>query len=402
VSINEASTGMRTTYDPHDGRATAILRAIHSSGGRATRAEVVARTGMPRAAVSGIVDRLTTSGWLEPADEAPSTGGRRPRRLQLNSQAGSVGVIDVGGSRTRVGLVDMTGTIVAEDVLAIDVAKGPQYVLDWAVPCLEQFFAAHDHLGRRHVVCGLPGPIDASTGRTVSPPIMAGWEGFDTAAYLRRHLNAPVTIDNDVNVLTLAEHRLSYPRSAVLLVVKLGTGIGGGIVIDGRLLRGARGAAGDIGHIQATPQTTSLCRCGQVGCVESEAGGWALVEQLSAAGLSVETVSEVAELAREGVPEAVAAVRKAARTIGLAIADSVSLLNPDTVVLVGEMLGAGEHVLSIVREAVYQRSLPLATHNLVLEQSTLGPLVGLLGGGMIGIDALITAATNELDEESTA
>jgi Transcriptional regulator/sugar kinase len=92
----------------------------------------------------------------------------------------------------------------------------------------------------------------------------------------------------------------------------------------------------------------------------------------------------------------------AARTIGLAIADSVSLLNPDTVVLVGEMLGAGEHVLSIVREAVYQRSLPLATHNLVLEQSTLGPLVGLLGGAMIGIDALITAATNELDEESTA
>ncbi len=380
--------------DP-EGRASLVLRAISTAGGTATRSQLMTTTRLPRSAVTDAVDSLRQSGWLTDTSSAPSTGGRPPRLLRLDPNAGIVGVIDVGGSRTRVGVVDMAGTILADDLLEIDVARGPREVLGWAIPTLSELFDAHDRRGRRHVVCGLPGPVDLATGRTVSPPLMAGWEGFDTTAYLRGNLHCGVTIDNDVNVLTVAEYRLSHPASRVLLVVKLGTGIGGGIVIDGRLLRGARGAAGDIGHIQATPQSPSLCRCGQVGCVESEAGGWALVEQLSTLGLPVATVSDVADLAREGSPEAVAAVRRAARTIGLAIADAVSLLNPDTVVLVGEMLGAGEHVLSIVREAVYQRSLPLATHNLVLAQSTLGSLVGLLGGGIIGTEALIRSIDND-------
>lgn len=398
MPISTSFRGAVSASDVADSRAAAVLRAVRSQGGRATRAQLVARTGQSRAAVSAVVDSLASAGWLTDSDEAPSTGGRRPRRLQINPRAGCVGVIDVGGSRTRIGVVDMTGSILGHDILEIDVASGPQSVLGWVLPRMKQLLADHAGSGRLHIVCGLPGPVDASTGRTVSPPIMAGWESFDTASYLQHHFNAPATIDNDVNILTIAEHQLSHPHSKVLLVVKLGTGIGGGIVIDGRLLRGARGAAGDIGHIQATPQQSSLCRCGQVGCVESEAGGWALVEQLSAAGVPVTTVSDVADLAREGVPEAVAAVRNAARTIGFAIADAVSLLNPDTVVLVGEMLGAGEHVLSIVREAVYQRSLPLATHRLVLEQSRLGPLVGLLGGGIIGIDSLIDAAQADISQ----
>jgi len=322
--------------------------------------------------------------------------------LEIEPSAASIGVIDVGGSRTRVGVIDMAGVILADDIQAIDVAAGPHEVLGWAAPRLSEMLSATSPSGRHHVVCGLPGPVDITTGRTVSPPIMAGWEGFETDDFLRRKLSSSVTVYNDVNMLTVAEHRLSHPTSRVLLVVKLGTGIGGGIVIDGHLLHGARGAAGDIGHIQATPQSDSLCRCGQVGCVEAEAGGWALVERLVAKGLPVATVSDVADLAREGVGEAVAAVRSAARTIGLAIADAVSLLNPDTVVLVGEMLGAGEHVLSIVREAVYQRSLPLATHNLVLAQSSLGPLVGLYGGGIIGAEELIRSLNIEEDWMTSA
>lgn len=387
--------------DP-EGRATLVLRSVAALGGTATRSQIMAATGLPRTAVTDAVDSLRQAAWLTDEASAPSTGGRPPRLLRIDPGAGIIGVIDVGGSRTRVGAVDITGSILAEDVFEVDVARGPREVLGWAIPTLTELLDRHDRRGRRHIVCGLPGPVDITTGRAVSPPIMSGWEGFDTAAYLRGHLNCDVTIHNDVNMLTIAEHRLSHPASRVLLVVKLGTGIGGGIVIDGHLLHGARGAAGDIGHIQATPQTQSLCRCGQVGCVESEAGGWALVENLSARGLPVATVSDVADLAREGSPEAVAAVRQAARTIGLAIADAVSLLNPDTVVLVGEMLGAGEHVLSIVREAVYQRSLPLATHNLVLAQSTLGPLVGLLGGGIIGTEALFQSIDDDEEWVSSA
>jgi predicted NBD/HSP70 family sugar kinase len=388
--------------DDLDGRTARVLSAVRSAGGRATRGQLAATTGMPRAAIASAVDALAEMGWLSFGDSAPSTGGRRPRVLEIEPSAASIGVIDVGGSRTRVGVIDMAGVILADDIQAIDVAAGPHEVLGWAAPRLSEMLSATSPSGRHHVVCGLPGPVDITTGRTVSPPIMAGWEGFETDDFLRRKLSSSVTVYNDVNMLTVAEHRLSHPTSRVLLVVKLGTGIGGGIVIDGHLLHGARGAAGDIGHIQATPQSDSLCRCGQVGCVEAEAGGWALVERLVAKGLPVATVSDVADLAREGVGEAVAAVRSAARTIGLAIADAVSLLNPDTVVLVGEMLGAGEHVLSIVREAVYQRSLPLATHNLVLAQSSLGPLVGLYGGGIIGAEELIRSLNIEEDWMTSA
>lgn len=374
-------------------REVRIIAAVRELGGQATRGQIGRLTGLPRAAVAASVEDLIHAGWLDEAHLAPSTGGRPAQLVELVPSAGVTGVIDVGGSRTRVGVVNLAGEILAEDVNTIDVSTGPDEVMGWTVPRLTEMFASVNAPPRRHIACGLPGPVEYITGRAISPPIMTGWEGFDTTAHLQEAFRCGVTIDNDVNMLTFAEYRLCYPMSPVLLVVKLGTGIGGGIVIDGRLLRGARGAAGDIGHIQSTPQSTALCRCGHMGCVEAVAGGWALVDRLRANGLAVDNITDVAVLARDGDPDAVVAIREATRTIGLAIADAVSLLNPDTVVLVGELLAAGEQVLAMIREAVYQRSLPLATHNLTLAESTLGPLVGILGGGQIGIDALYAHAS---------
>jgi predicted NBD/HSP70 family sugar kinase len=278
------------------------------------------------------------------------------------------------------------------------VDSGPEQIMGWAAGELERMFAMHVPAasGARRplmaIVVGLPGPIDFTTGSVVSPPIMRTWQHFETREFLAERFAVPIVIDNDVNLIALAEQRLSHPTSDVLLVIKLGTGVGGGLVIDGQVLRGARGAAGDIGHTQSVQAPGALCRCGHVGCVEAVAGGWALVQELQQRGIEVADVSDVARLVRDGDSAASGLVRAAARVVGQAAAQAVSLLNPDTVVIAGEMLGAGDQVLSGIRESVYQYSLPLATHDLTLVPSTLGSLVGLKGGAQLGIDILLGQA----------
>jgi predicted NBD/HSP70 family sugar kinase len=294
-----------------------------------------------------------------------------------------------------VALANLAGDLLADEVLAVNVEAGPETIMEWALTNLERMLASvpKKHKKRLAIVVGLPGPVDFTTGAVVSPPIMGNWQDFDVRGFITARINAPVIIDNDVNLIALAEQRLAHPNSRVLMVIKLGTGVGGGLVIDGQVLRGARGAAGDIGHTQSTRAHGALCRCGHTGCVEAAAGGWALVQELSDRGLEVTNVSDVAQLVRDGDPIATSHVRAAAKAVALAAAQAVSLLNPDTLVIAGEMLGAGDAVLAQIREGVYQYSLPLATHDLTLVPSNLGSLVGLKGGAQLGIDYLLGTVT---------
>lgn len=372
-----------------DAREVAVLRAIRRAGRPLTRAEVGEAVGLARSVISPLCDDMLGRGLLVNAVPAPSTGGRPAQRLAIGRGAARVVVVDIGGSRSRVGLTDLGGSVLAEARLDEPVESGPDAIMSWAAKQIDSMLAEHgrtEHLG---IVVGLPGPVDFATGSVVSPPIMVGWEGFSSAAYLSERFDAPVVIDNDVNLIALAEHRLSFPDSQVLLVIKLGTGIGGGIVVGGNVLRGARGGAGDIGHTQASPSLTALCRCGHVGCVEAQASGWAMSQQLRDMGYSISSVTDIATLAREGNAEVSAILRGALSLIGTSIANAVSLLNPDTVVLAGELLGAGEQVLAIIRESVYQESSPLATNDLVITTSKLGPLVGLHGGAELGYDLFL-------------
>jgi predicted NBD/HSP70 family sugar kinase len=372
-------------------RALEVLRELRTRGGAATRSEIAQDLGSARATIADAIDHLLAVGLINADDVAPSSGGRRAQLIRLEPQSVHIGVIDIGGSRTRVGIADFTGKLLADRLLITPVDRGPDHILAWARDQLHELFDGVPS-STRAIVVGLPGPVDVRSGNVVSPPIMQGWEGFETKNYLHGAFGVPVIIDNDVNLIALAEHRLSYPESEVLFIVKLGTGIGGGLVVHGQVLRGARGAAGDIGHTQAVPASDAQCRCGHVGCTEAVSGGWALVQSLQAMGYSVQSVSDVAQLARDGDALALQKVRDSAQVVGYALANAVSLLNPDTVVIAGEMLGAGEQIIAIIRETIYQQSLPLATHNLTLRPSRLGPRVGLLGGAQLGIDSLLATA----------
>ncbi|MFM1918194.1 MAG: hypothetical protein RJB01_1709 [Actinomycetota bacterium] len=378
-------------------RSASLLTALRGAPAGLSRTELAGALGIARATLTETLTDLLDEGLIVEDEATSSTGGRPPQTYRLNANAAYIGVIDVGGSRSRVGVANLAGQLLDDAVLTINVETGPEPIMEWAVSEMERMLKAHTRKGsaapRTAIVVGLPGPVDFTTGRVVSPPIMGSWQDFDVRTYIAARIDAPIIIDNDVNLIGLAEQRLSHPDSRVLMVIKLGTGVGGGLVIDGQVLRGARGAAGDIGHIQSTRAHGALCRCGHTGCVEAIAGGWALVQELTERGLDVTNVSDVAQLVRDGDPIATSHVRAAAKAIALAAAQAVSLLNPDTLVIAGEMLGAGDAVLAQVREGIYQYSLPLATHDLVLVPSTLGPLVGLKGGAELGIDYLLGTVT---------
>lgn len=373
-------------------RARAILGVVRARGGEVSRSELASSLGIARATVTEGLAELESLNLILPSAPSASTGGRPAQTFHLNPNGAAIGIIDVGGSRTRVGIANLTGEILQDALLGELVSTGPEVILGWAVTTLTDMFATlTDQSTRRAIIIGLPGPVDFTSGRVVSPPIMSNWQGFDVRAYVAERLQGSIVIDNDVNLIALAEQRLEYPDSQVMLVIKLGTGIGGGLVINGTVLRGARGAAGDIGHIQSTRAHGGQCRCGHIGCVEAVAGGWALVQALQDRGIEVDNVSDVAHLVRDGDPTATSHVRAAAKVVGQATAQAVSLLNPDTVVIAGEMLAAGDTVLATIRESIYQYSLPLATHDLRLVPSALGPLVGLRGGTELGIDVLTGA-----------
>jgi predicted NBD/HSP70 family sugar kinase len=376
------------------------ILALFRSRGPLTRGEVINSTGLARSTINQRLDTLLTAGLIIPAGESVSTGGRRPGRFAFNAQAGITLVADVGASGLRTAACDLAGAILADRATRIDVTAGPGKVLGTVDRLFEEVRA---EVGRspkdvKGVAVGVPGPVQFATGRVVSPPIMTGWDGFDIPGFFRDRYGTTVLVDNDVNAMALGEQRGCYPDVAHLAFLKVGTGVGFGIVAGGQVLRGTQGAAGDIGHIRVTvPDAIDepICICGNIGCVEAYAGGWALIRDLRAAGRLVETVDDVVALIRAGDPSAVRLARRAGRILGEATADAVSLLNPSVVVIGGQLAHAEEQLLAGIREVVYQSCLPLATRSLQIVRSRLDLRAGVIGLARLLTDTIL--APDQLD-----
>jgi predicted NBD/HSP70 family sugar kinase len=220
---------------------------------------------------------------------------------------------------------------------------------------------------------------------------MTGWDGVVVPDLVRRRFDVPVLVENDVNAMAAGERAIVHPDVDDLLFLKVGTGVGSGVVSNGRVVRGAQGSAGDIGHTWADGDADGsagatarqggrpLCRCGKVNCIEAYASGWALVEQLSRTDSPVADVDGLITAVAAGQWQAVAAVREAGRVLGAGVAHAVSMLNPSVLVVGGQLAQAGEHLLSGIRERVAQRSLPLATRDLRIVVSELSGDAGVIG-----------------------
>jgi len=370
------------------GTADAVLRLLIDGQPR-TRAELIDLSGLARSTVTGRIEALLAAGLVVPSGEAASTGGRPPARFRFNPTARLILAADVGATHVSVALTDLTGQILDRSTRQLNIAEGPEVVLDAVARSGRSLLRAArrspEDLAGTGV--GLPGPVEHSTGRPNHPPIMPGWDSYDVAGRLSRELPGPVLVDNDVNIMALGEHTAEYADVEHLLFVKVATGIGAGVISGGRLHRGAQGAAGDIGHIQA-PGRTELCRCGNTGCLEAVASAAALAAKLE----NATTSRDIVELVRAGNTAATSAVRQAGREIGTVLAAAVSLLNPSVIVVGGSLSQAGDSLLAGIREAIYARSLPLATTDLRIVPTKAGQDAALRGAAALVVQHQLTAS----------
>lgn len=348
----------------------------------ATRPEIGKVTGLGRGVVAQRVDQAIEMGFLEDAEFGPSSGGRAPRTLRFRSERGRIIVFAFGALHIRVGIASLDGTIQNQLHSAWDIAKGPAETLDKALSMVDEILAQHEEIPVWGVAVGIPGPVDFENGRPVAPPIMPGWNGFDVRRRFEQRFDAPVWVDNDVNLLALSERARRHTEGLDLIFCKVGTGIGAGLLSRGHIHRGANGAAGDIGHVRVR-DSQAACRCGKTGCLEAEAGGWALVRDAEVAieenphGALAQRVATGEELtpelislaATDGDAQAIALIQRSARLVGESIAGLVNMFNPAVIVVGGAVSAAGEIFLAEVRQRVYELSLPLATRDLSIVRS---------------------------------
>lgn len=360
----------------------------------ATRAELVEVTGLARSTVALRIDALLRLGYLRAEELASSSGGRPPTVLSLDPALGCVLAADFGATRAHLALCDLEAGVLAEQSHEIGVGRDPDQLLGWLGDRLVEL-RAEAGAGAGELLAagvGIPAPVDVTSGRPVNPPLMPGWNDFPLADRLAEELGVPALVDNDANVMALGEHRLNWAETDDLVFVKVATGIGCGIIARGEVFRGAAGAAGDLGHVRAAGGGEVLCACGQRGCLEAIASGPALAAELGRLGVEASGARGVAELIRAGEPAAVAAAREAGREIGGVLATIVNFFNPAAVVFGGEIPDASEDLLAGVREAVYRRSLPLATRGLEITHSAGAQRAGIIGAAVMAIDHVLDPA----------
>jgi len=367
-----------------------LFRLFRSRPSGLTRTELAHVSGLARSTVNQRIELLQAAGLLVAMADGSRTGGRPADRFVVNDGYGFVLVADMGASGLRVALCDMTARIREERYVRSDITEGPVAVLGRVVGLFQELLAAAGQTPERVRAVGIdvPGPVAHHSGRVITPPIMTGWHDFDIPAFVSATFDCPVVVENDVNAMAFGEQRVAHPQVANLVYVKVGTGVGTGLIIDGRIHRGADGAAGDVGHIQMEGPTSDspLCRCGRAGCVEAYAGGWALLRDLRAAGVDAAHVSDVVHLARAGHPVATRLYRASATVIGTAVSDVVSLLNPRVVVIGGQIAAIDDVLIATIREVVYRRSLPLATRRLEIVPTRLGEAAGVQGLARLVLD----------------
>ena len=255
----------------------------------------------------------------------------------------------------------------------------------------ERFAALLTTAGRPPAdVCGIglgvPGPVEFETGRVRQPPIMPGWDDYPIVDHLRRFHDVPVLVDNDANLMALGEYTEYHRDCPAMVLVKVATGIGAGVVIDGSVYRGIDGGAGDIGHIRLHGHDDARCMCGAYGCLAAVASGSALAQRLTTAGVPTASSRELFDRVAAGHPEASRLARAAGQLVGEVLSTVVCLLNPGVLVIAGDL--AETHFVTGVREVLYQRALPRATRHLQVATGRLGARAGVVGAHAMVVDSV--------------
>ncbi|GAA4152289.1 ROK family transcriptional regulator [Phytohabitans flavus] len=382
-----------------------LLRLLRDHG-TISRAELADRLEIPRPRLLGELDRLVALGYVAEAGMAASRGGRRSTLVELNPGL-RFAAVDLGASSVDVEVTNGRLEPIAAYNEIADIRSGPKVILQRVNELLAKAKVDGAYEKLDAVGIGVPGPVSFRDGVPVSPPIMPGWDRFPVRELLTREHGCPAVVDNDVNIMAIGERHGGVAHSVDdFLFVKIGTGIGCGIYLSGDVYRGTDGCAGDIGHIQVDSHGP-MCTCGNVGCLEALFSGAALAkdatlaarngtspaltERLAANGTV--TARDVAEAASEGDVTCIRLIRDGGRRIGGVLAGLVSFANPSMIVIGGGLAHLGHILLAEIRSVVYRRSLPLATGNLPVVLSELGPRAGVTGAGVLASDVAFEQAS---------
>jgi glucokinase-like ROK family protein len=375
-----------------------ILRLLRDEG-PLSRAELGGLLELHRPRVLSEVDRLAAADWVREAGPAASRGGRRSTLVELHPDLRFAGV-DLGATSIDVEITDGRLEPVASFKEPADIRTGPKAILGRVDEILAKLRVEGAYRHLMGIGIGVPGPVSFRDGVPVSPPIMPGWHRYPVRELMVREYNCPVVIDNDVNIMAVGECHAGVAKSADnVLFIKIGTGVGCGIYLGGEVYRGPDGCAGDIGHIQVDAHGP-VCSCGNVGCLEALFGGAALARDALAAARSGAspaladrlrengsvTAQDVADGAAEGDVTCIGLIRDGGRRVGGVLASLASFINPSMIVIGGGLAGLGHVLLAEIRSVIYRRSLPLATGNLPVVMSELGPRAGVVGAVVLASD----------------
>ena len=377
---------------PSANSAGTLLQLFRSSRAR-TRNDVRSLTGLARSTVTYKIESLLEAGFLVADGSIVDGRGRPSTRLRLNDGSFTVLAADLGATHGRLVVATAAGDVLAETVIESSIAKGPKAVLSTVHKEFEGLLktSGRTRASLRGIGLGVPGPVNWTTGRVARSISMPGWDDYPVRDDLAEHYGVPAIVDNDANLLGLGEQRRIYPDAHLILFVKIGTGIGASVILDGALLRGSDSAEGDIGHAKIIGVEQTCRGCGAHGCLAATASGQAMVRDLRRLGHHPSTTRDVVALVRAGEPEAVRIVTAAGRALGDVMSTAVSLLNPNVVVIGGDIAHAHEHFLLGVRDTLLARSQPLATARLTIAPTVLGDRAGITGATAMVADAIFSS-----------
>jgi predicted NBD/HSP70 family sugar kinase len=368
-----------------EGNRKRVIDALRRRG-VASRAELARITGLSRSTVSTLVGDLIETGLAierDANDAMPreAHAGRPPVMVSLDSSAGLVLGIDFGHQHLRVAVSDLSHTVLAEAWRELDVDHSAVHGLKAAAEFVDQVLreAGVDRARVIGVGMGLPAPIDRTTGAVQSSSILPGWVGVDAAAEARHRLGFPVEVENDANLGALAELVWGAAQGkSEVAYIKVSTGIGAGLISGGRLHHGVGGTAGEVGHTLVA-EGGAVCRCGNRGCLETLASARAIAELLSTSRREEISTRRLLELSAAGDQAAQRLIGDAGRAIGLAVANLCNVLNPECVIVGGELSAAGEVLLEPIRQAVRRNAIPSAVGDVEIASGVLGERAELLG-----------------------
>lgn len=359
-----------------------IIAALMSGGPR-TQAELARQTGLSTATVSNIVKSMATTGVVSTVPTTSS--GRRALSVILNDNGQVVAGIDIGRRHLRVVLASPNYRILQEASVPLPLGHSAYDGLAAASDLLDTLLE-NGGISRSALLgagIGIPGPIDRRSGTVVQGAILPEWVGINIHETFSERLGVPVFIDNDANLGALAQVTWG-PHSAVdnLMFIKVGSGIGSGLVLNGALFYGNVGVTGELGHTTINEHGL-ICRCGNRGCLETVASTSTMIELLSRGSSEPVDTRRIIDRALTGDTATLRVIDDAGLAIGRALAHMANLINPETIVVGGPLTDLGEILLGPIRRGLARHAVPIIGETTTVCMSSLGDRAEALGGAAV-------------------